>query len=298
MSPLSNGMKLHLVDGTYELFRAHYGVPPTYGPDGRPVGAVRGLIQTLLLLLRQPGVTHVACAFDTVIESFRNRMFGGYKTGDGVPPELMDQFPVAERAASSLGLTVWPMVEFEADDAIATAAWRWQNADGLSQVVICSPDKDFFQLVDSARVVCLDRRREVTIDEPGVHERLGVGPESIPDYLALVGDTADGIPGVPRWGPKSTAQVLSRYRNLEAIPDDASQWDVRPRGAVTLAATLAGHREEAALYKRLATLRTDVPISEELSDLEWGGVPRGQLTALCEELGMTGLVDLPHRWAD
>ncbi len=298
MSLLSNGMKLHLVDGTYELFRAHFAMPPTYGPDGRSVGAVRGLIQTLLLLLRQPGVTHVACAFDSVIESFRNRMFGGYKTGDGVPPELMDQFPVAERAASSLGLTVWPMVEFEADDAIATAARRWQDADGLSQVVICSPDKDFFQLVSGARVVCLDRRRETTVDEAGVHERFGVGPESIPDYLALVGDTADGIPGVPRWGAKSTAQLLFRYRHLEAIPDDATEWAVKPRGAEALAASLAGHKEEASLYKRLATLHTDVPIDQRLSDLEWGGVPRGEFTALCEELGMTGLSELPHRWAD
>ena len=291
-------MKLHLIDGTYELFRAHYGAPPTYGSDGRPVGAVRGLTQTLLLLLRQPGVTHVACAFDTVIESFRNRMFGGYKTGDGVPPELMDQFPVAERAASSLGLTVWPMVEFEADDAIATAARRWRDEEGLSQVVICSPDKDFFQLVSGARVVCLDRRRETTVDETGVHERFGVGPESIPDYLALVGDTADGIPGVPRWGAKSTSQVLSRYRHLEAIPDDAAEWTVKPRGAKALAATLAGHREDAALYKRLATLRTDVPIGEELRELAWRGVPRREFTALCEEIGLNGLSSLPHRWAD
>ena len=291
-------MKLHLVDGTYELFRAHYAVPPTYGPDGRPVGAVRGLIHTLLLLLRQPGVTHVACAFDSVIESFRNRLFGGYKTGDGVPPELMDQFPVAERAASSLGLTVWPMVEFEADDAIATATQRWRDEERLSQVVICSPDKDFFQLVSGARVVCLDRRREITFDEPGVYKRFGVGPESITDYLALVGDTTDGIPGVPRWGAKSTSQVLSRYRHLEAIPDDASQWDVRPRGAKALAATLAGHREEATLYKRLATLRADVPMDEELSDLEWRGMPRREFTALCEELGLNGLSELPHRWAD
>ena len=291
-------MNIHLVDGTYELFRAYYGAPSRYGPDGRPIGAVRGLIQTLLVLLRQPGVTHAACAFDIVIESFRNGLFGGYKTGDGVPPELMAQFPTAERAASALGLTVWPMVEFEADDAIATAARRWRDADGLSQVVICSPDKDFFQLVSGARVVCLDRRREVTIDEPGVYERFGVGPESIPDYLALVGDSADGIPGVPRWGAKSTAQVLAHYRHLEAIPDDAAQWAVRPRGARAIAASLAGHREEAALYKRLATLRTDVPIREKLEDLAWRGVPRREFTALCDELGLGGVSGLPHRWAD
>ena len=290
-------MKVHLVDGTYELFRTHFGAPPTHAPDGRPVGAVRGLIQTLLVLLRQPDVTHVACAFDHVIESFRNDLFDGYKTGAGVPEDLMGQFGLAERATAALGVAVWPMIEFEADDVLATAAKRWQVADGVRQVVTCSPDKDLTQMVRDNRVVCLDRRRSITLDEAGVNEKFGVGPRSIPDYLALVGDSADGIPGVPRWGAKSTAQVLSHYRHLEAIPEDASDWAVTPRGAKTMAENLAGHREEAALYKSLATLRTDVPIQEELDDLRWRGVRRHEFTDMCEELGLKAMLDLPHEWA-
>ena len=187
-------MKVHLVDGTYELFRAYFAMPPITAPNGRPVGAVRGLIQTLLLLLRQDHVTHIACAFDHVIESFRNDLFAGYKTGTGVPEDLMAQFELAERAVSSLGIVVWPMVEFEADDAIATAASQWWEAPGVEQVVICSPDKDLTQMVRNNKVVCLDRRRKITLDEAGVQEKFGVWPESIPDYLALVGDSADGIP--------------------------------------------------------------------------------------------------------
>ena len=193
-------MKLYLVDGTYELFRSYFGVPPASAPDGRPIGAVRGLVQSLLVLLRDEAVTHVACAFDHVIESFRNDLFDGYKTGEGVPQDLLSQFDLAEEAASALGITVWPMMEFEADDALATAASRYGSDDGLEQVVICSPDKDLAQAVDGSRVVCLDRRRNIVLDEEGVWSKFGVGPESIPDYLGLVGDSADGIPGIPGMG--------------------------------------------------------------------------------------------------
>ncbi len=290
-------MKLHLVDTTYELFRAHFALPSILAPDGREVGAVRGLIQTLLLLLRQEDVTHLACAFDHVVESFRNQMFDGYKTGEGAPPELMAQFPLAERAAAALGIVVWPMVEFEADDVLGTAAHRWQDFPGLEQVVICSPDKDLNQVVTGQKVVTLDRRREITLDEDGVMGKFGVWPESIPDYLGLVGDAADGIPGIPRWGAKSTTQLLSRYRHIEQIPEDPDQWEVTVRGAKNIAASLADNMENALLYRQLATLRLDVPIAESLEDLEWRGVLRREFEELCEELGFQRLAQLPHRWA-
>ena len=272
-------------------------MPPVAAPDGRPVGAVRGLIQTLLALLRQDEVTHVACAFDHVIESFRNSLFAGYKTGAGVAEELMSQFELAEKAVAALGIVVWPMEEFEADDAIATAAIRWWEAPGVEQVVICSPDKDFAQVVRGKRVVCLDRRRDRTLDEAGVRDKFGVSPESIPDYLGLVGDAADGIPGVPKWGAKTTAQLLDRYRHIENIPDDWLDWDVRPRGAEAIAASLAEHRREAMLYKVLATLRLDVPLTETLSQLQWRGVPKQEYRSLCAELGFSGLMELPRQWA-
>ena len=290
-------MKVHLVDGTYELFRAYYALPPSTAPDGRPVGAVRGLISTLLLLLREDGVTHVACAFDHVVESFRNELFDGYKTGEGVPEDLMGQFDLAERAAAALGVVVWPMVEFEADDAIATAAARWAGLPGVDQVVICSPDKDLMQMVHEPSVVCLDRRRRITYNVAAVWDKFGVGPESIPDYLALVGDAADGIPGVPRWGAKSAGQVLARYTHIEDIPDNPLLWDVKPRGARSISTTLQEHREKAALYKDLATLRLDVPLDEGLPDLEWPGVHRDAYHHLCDDLGFTSIRDLPHRWA-
>lgn len=291
-------MKVHLVDGTYELFRAHFGAPKAEAPDGRHTGAVRGLIQTLLLLLRQDDVSHVGCAFDSVVTSFRNEAFAGYKTGEGVPDELLAQFETAERAASALGVVVWRMVEFEADDAIATAAHMWADAPGVEQVVICSPDKDLAQMVRGARVVSLDRRRNTLLDADGVVAKFGVAPASIPDYLALVGDAADGIPGVPRWGAKSAAQVLGEYKHTEAIPDDPLLWNVKVRGAKSLAQSLAQHRDASALYKYLATLRRDVPISERLEDLEWRGVQREPFNALCAELGLGRLADLPHRWAE
>ena len=288
-------MKIHLVDGTYELFRAHFGAPPATAPDGRPTGAVRGLVQTLLALLRQDNVTHVAIAFDTVIESFRNDLFDGYKTGEGVAEELMAQFGPAERAAAALGIVVWPMIEFEADDAIATAAARW--AGDADQVVICSPDKDLTQLVTGDRIVCLDRRRNITLDEAGVREKFRVAPESIPDYLALVGDSADGIPGVPRWGAKSSSLMLARYIHVENIPDDVDDWDVSPRGARAMADSLREHSDAVALYRRLATLRLDVPLPESLADLEWLGADRAGYETLCAEYGFENLLDAPHEWA-
>ena len=291
-------MKLHLVDGTYELFRAHFAMPKFAAPDGRPVAAVRGLIQTLLVLLRQDDVTHVAVAFDHVIPSFRNDLFDGYKTGEDAPPELLAQFALAERAASALGLVVWPMVEFEADDAIASAAVKWADAPGVEQVVMCSPDKDLAQVVRGDWVVGLDRRRNLTLDEDGVREKFGVSPASIPDYLALVGDAADGIPGVPRWGAKSASVMLSRYGTIERIPPDPAQWDVKVRGAAGMARTLAERREDAMLYKRLATLRLDVPISETPDDLRWQGARRAEYAGLCDELGFAGLAAQPHRWYD
>ena len=289
-------MKVHLVDGTYELFRAYFGAPPASAQDGRPVGAVRGLIQTLLLLLRDDEVTHVAVAYDHIIESFRNEMFDGYKTGEGVAEDLLSQFPLAERATAALGLVVWPMVEFEADDAMATGADRWRGESGVEQVVICSPDKDLTQMVESSTVVTLDRRRRIVLDEDGVWSKFGVGPASIPDYLALVGDAADGIPGVPRWGAKSAATLLARYGRIEEIPEDPADWDVAVRGAASMAASLNGSRTAAALYKELATLRLDVPLPDSLGDLEWRGVPRPEYEALCEELGFEGLIGAPHRW--
>ena len=260
-------MKLHLVDGTYELFRAHFGVPAQFAPDGRPVAAVRGLIQTLLALLRQDDVSHVAIAFDHVIPSFRNELFDGYKTGEDAPADVLAQFDLAERAASALGLVVWPMVEFEADDVIATSAARWADAPGVEQVMMCSPDKDLAQMVRGDSVVGLDRRRRQTMDEAAVRDKFGVSPASIPDYLALVGDAADGIPGIPRWGAKSAAAMLSRYGAIERIPPDPADWDVKVRGAAAMAGTLAERREDAMLYKRLATLRLDVPIRETLDEL-------------------------------
>ena len=291
-------MALYLVDGTYELFRAYYARPPMYAPDGRPVSAVRGLIQTLLALVRDDEVTHVACAFDHLIESFRNDLFDGYKTGQGVPEDLLSQFSLGERAASALGIVVWPMVEFEADDAIATASARWGSEDAARRVVICSPDKDLAQMVRGDTVVCLDRRRGTVLNEAGVKGKFGVEPRSIPDYLALVGDAADGIPGIRRWGARTTALLLSRYHHVEDIPADPAEWDLEIRGAAAVSASLEEHREQAALYKLLATLRTDVPIDEDLEDLRWTGVPRQPFHDLCGELGFQALSDQPHRWTD
>lgn len=287
-------MRLHLLDATYELFRAHFGYPHRPSPTGQEVGAVIGLIETTLRLLRDDSVTHLGAAFDTEITSFRNDLFDGYKTGEGLEPELWAQFPLAERALESLGVVVWRMSEFEADDALATAAMRW--CEDVGQVVILSPDKDLAQCVVGDRVVTFDRRQEVMLDETGVVEKFGVAPESIPDYLALVGDPADGIPGVAGWGAKSTAAVLAHYHRLEAIPRDAGRWEIEVRGAARLAANLAAADDVVGLYRQLATLRRDVPLTEELADLVWIGVRREEFSALCDELGVTGLRERPHRW--
>ena len=291
-------MKVHLVDGTYELFRAHFGTPPTTAPHGRPVGATLGLVRSLLSLLRESGVTHVACAFDHVIESFRNDLFPGYKTSEGVPEELLAQFDLAERATAALGVVVWSMVEFECDDALATGAARALGTPGVEQVVICSPDKDLTQCVRGTQVVCLDRMRRRVRDEAAVRETFGIAPASIPDWLALVGDNADGIPGVPRWGERSASAVLGRYPHLEAIPDDAAQWQVTVRGAAALAASLREHRDDVLLYRRLATLRTDVPLKEDVASLRWRGADRPALTALCREIGGEDILERITSWRD
>ena len=291
-------LKIHLLDGTYELFRAHFAMPPMNSPDGRPVAAVRGLMQSFLALLREDDVTHVACAFDHVIESFRNQMFDGYKTGEGTPVELLSQFELAERAVTALGIVVWPMTEFEADDAIATAAARWADDDRVSQVIICSPDKDLCQMVSGQDVVCLDRQKKIVTDENGVIEKFGVLPTSIPDYLALVGDAADGIPGVARWGAKGTSTVLSQFSHVEDIPADPAAWNPAPRGAKGLAENLSAAQDEVALYKALAMLRLDVPITETLDDLEWVGANESAYKTLCQELGCGRISEAPTRWKD
>lgn len=291
-------MKLHLVDGTYELFRNHFGAPPKKALDGREVGATLGLLRSLLMLLTSPGVTHVGVAFDHVIESFRNDLFAGYKTGEGIDPNLLAQFPLAEEAVAALGAVVWPMVEFEADDALATAAARFKKNKTVEQVIICSPDKDLAQLVSGNRIVCWDRRRDIIIDEAGVVEKFGVSPQSMPDWLALVGDSADGYPGIPGWGAKSAAVVLSHYKHLESIPDDPGKWNVSSVSAgraVSLAGSLALRREEALLYKELATVREDVPIKEKLSDLKWqGAYPK--LRKICLQMGDERIPERIPRW--
>jgi 5'-3' exonuclease len=290
--------RVHLVDGTYELFRAYFGAPKATTRDGREVGATRGIMRSLFALLREPDVTHVACSFDHVIESFRNDLFDGYKTSAGVPEDLLAQFSLAEHAAHALGIVVWPMVEFEADDAIAAAAHRWRDAPEVEQIVLCTPDKDMAQCVQGTRIVCLDRLRRRILDEAGVIEKFGVPPASIPDWLALVGDSADGYPGVPRWGSKSAGAILAAYGHLEAIPDRESEWRVSVRGAAALAASLREHREEANLYRRLATLRIDVPLTEQLDDLRWRGARRDQLTALCRDMEDDGFLERVSIWRD
>ena len=260
-----------LVDGTYELFRAFYGAPSARTSDGREVAATRTLLRSLAGLLREPWVTHVAVAFDTVIESFRNQLFAGYKTGEGIDPDLYGQFALAERATRALGLVTWSMIDFEADDAIATAAARFADDPRVEQVRIASPDKDFCQCVRGERVVLFDRKTARITDEAGVHARLGVKPSQVAAYLALVGDTADGIPGIARWGEKSAGLVLGHYGTIDAIPDEARAWGLSVRGRDALASELAKGRELARLYERLATLRTDVPLTESLDDLAYRG---------------------------
>lgn len=274
---------MHLVDGTFELFRAFFAWPSVAGREGREVGAARGFSSMLRRLVREPGVTHVACAFDTVIESFRNELFPGYKTGEGLDPALYSQFPLVEQVCRALGVVTWSMLEFEADDALATAALRFAADPAVERVYICSPDKDLMQCVRGERIVCWDRMRDKVSAEPQVIEKFGVSPASIPDYLALVGDSADGIPGIPRWGKKAAATLLAEYTHLEAIPARASEWRVKPRGADALAQELHSRFDEALLYRKLATLRADVPLTETLNDLRYRGVDRDALREVCEE---------------
>jgi 5'-3' exonuclease len=295
-------VQLHLVDATYELFRAHFSPrPPVRGRDGTVLSGVSGLVEQLCYLLRDQGATHVGCATDRVIRSFRNEMYPGYKTEEGVPLELLAQFPIAEDAIEALGIALWPMVEFEADDAIAAAAARFSADPRVERIVICTPDKDMAQCVRGDRVVLWDRRRDLTYDDAGVRAKWGVPPDGVPDRLALVGDAADGFPGLPGWGDKSAAAVVSRYGHLEAIPSHAAEWDVPGlRNAPVLAATLRERFAEALLYRDLATLRTvddGVPIPEDDPDeLHWPGADRERWAAFCDAWGLPKLVDRPPRW--
>jgi 5'-3' exonuclease len=290
-------IRLHLVDATFELFRAYYSRPEEHGPDGRPVNAVRGLIESMLSLLREADLTHVAAATDHVIESWRNDVYPAYKNSIGMDPALLAQFGDAERALRALGITTWAMVEDEADDAIATGVARMGADPRVGQVVICSVDKDLTQCVDGDRVVLRDRMRTITYDEDGVVAKFGVHPESIPDYLALVGDSSDGYPGLPGWGSKSAAAVLARFPHLEAIPASPLDWEVPLRNASRLAATLQQQRADAYLFRRLATLNRDAAISGNLDSLAWLGVPREPFMALCDDLGFNRIRERVHRWA-
>lgn len=293
-------MQVHLLDATYELFRAHFAPrPPRLDPNGENVSATVGVLENALYLLRDDGVTHLGCASDHIIESWRNAKWPGYKTGAGVDPVLKAQFALAEEALQALGVVVWPMVEWEADDALGTAAARWGNDAKVERVVIMTPDKDMGQCVrEDGKVVQYDRRQQRLIDADGVRERFGVSPESIPDFLALVGDSADGYPGIPGWGKVSAGAVLTRYGHLEDIPEKVTHWDLSIRGAAALAASLREHRDHAYLFRELATLVTDVPLPETLDDMRWKGAHRTDFEAMAERLGAPGLIDRVPRWAE
>lgn len=284
MASSTNLCDIYLLDGTYELFRSFFGAPETRH-QGREVGATRGLLRSLGSMLLTRKVTHAAVAFDHVIESFRNELFDGYKRGDGIDPALFGQFPLAEEASLALGLTTWPMVEFEADDALAAAACALDQNPAVGQVLICTPDKDLAQCVVSSRVVRWDRKKDEIIDEDGVLEKYGVKPSSIPHFLALVGDAADGIPGIPAWGEKSAAAVLRRYETVGNIPRSESEWDIKVRGAKRLSTNLEAERTAAALYVTLATLRRDVPLDFGLEAVRWQGPNPDLLRSLCDSIG-------------
>jgi len=290
-------MRLHLIDGTYELYRAHFSPGPgRRAPDGRDVKATAGLVAQLLALLHDPdeAVTHLAVAFDNPIRSFRNDLFAGYKSDAGVPPALRAQFGAAEEATRAAGIVVWSMHEHEADDALATAARTF--ADDVEQVRILTPDKDLGQCLRGTRVVQVDRRRKVVTDEARFRAVRGFAPASLPDFLALVGDAADGIPGLPGFGERSTAALLGAYGHLEGIPSDPRRWSAWPRGADRLAATLAERKEDAVLYRTLATLVADVPLGESLDGLRHRGVPRGRFEAWCDAFGLERMRSVPRRW--
>lgn len=285
-------MDVYLIDGTYELFRHYYAVPSARDQHGREVGAVRGVLVSLLSFMR-PG-THIGVATDHVIESFRNRLWPGYKTGAGIPPDLFQQFPLLEEMLSALGVAVWPMVEYEADDALAAAAEKAAADVRVERVLICTPDKDLAQSVRGTRVVQMDRRRRTIRDEAGVVERFGVPPASIPDYLALVGDAADGYPGLPGWGAKSAATVLAKFGHLESIPADATAWGVNASRPGALAATLQRQRDVAWLFRDLATLRTDIPLFDTVDQLRWTG-PTPAFAPLAERLDRLAAAAFPRK---
>ncbi len=278
-------MQVHLIDGTYELFRHYYALPKVRDSKGQEVAAVRGVLASLMGMFGN-GATHMGVATDHVIESFRNNLWPGYKTGEGVEPELLAQFPLLEEALIALGIVVWPMVEFEADDALAAAANAAANDPRVERVIICTPDKDLAQCVRGTRVVQLDRRKNITRDESGVVAKFGVGPASIPDYLALVGDSADGFPGLSGWGAKSAAAVLARFQHIESIPSDWREWGVNVAGPKALSATLVANRDQALLFRVLATLRTDIPVFDSVDQLEWKG-PTPDFAPLAARLDAT-----------
>jgi 5'-3' exonuclease len=263
-------LEVHLVDGTYELFRHYYALPSARDEDGREVAAVRGVLASVLAMTKE-GATHIAVATDHVIESFRNGLWPGYKTGEGIEPDLLAQFPLLEEALSAMGIVVWPMVEFEADDALAAAATAAARDPRVERVIICTPDKDLAQCVHGTRIVQLNRRLRFTLDEPGIVRKFGVSPESIPDYLALVGDSADGYPGLPGWGAKSSSAVLAKFVHLESIPKDCREWHVNAANASALAGTLCREWDRAMLFRTLATLRTDIALFSDVEQLRWNG---------------------------
>lgn len=288
-------MRVFLVDGTYELFRHYFGVPPHRTPEGAEVAATRAVLGSVLGMLEE-GATHLGVATDHVIESFRNNLWPGYKSSAGVAADLMGQFGLLELALAAMGVTVWPMVELEADDALASAAAHAAADPAVDQVVICTPDKDLGQCVRNGRVVQLDRRKRVVLDEPAVRAKFGVSPSSIPDYLALVGDSSDGYPGLAGWGPKSAAAVLSRYGTIEQIPERGSDWEVSVRGGPALAATLVAERDRAILFKDLATLRIDPSLLADVEDLRWRG-PTADFGVVCERIDAASVARRAERLA-
>ena len=287
-------MKVHLVDGTYELFRQNFG-RAAREPDAGPYAATAGVLNSTLQLLAD-GATHVGVASDHIIESFRNDLWPGYKTSAGMPPELLTQIPIVEEALVAMGVTTWAMVEHEADDALGAAAAVADADERVEQVLIVTPDKDLGQCVRGTRVVQFDRRKRELVDEDGVRAKFGVPPASIPDYLGLVGDSADGFPGIAGWGAKSAGAVLARYGHLEDIPPAAGQWDVTVRGGAKLAATLQREYAEAMLFRRIATIETDAPVSGSVDDLRWTG-PTPEFAAMCERLDAPGLLRRAERLA-
>ena len=280
-------MDVYLIDGTYELFRYFFAVPSAKDASGQEIGAVRGVLGSVLGMI-EGGVTHLGVATDHIVESFRNDLYAGYKTAEGVDPALMSQFPILEEALAAMGVMVWPMVEFEADDALASAATKAGLDERVGKVFICTPDKDLSQCVVGTRVVQMDRRKNEVRDEAGVVEKFGVRPESIPDYLGLVGDSADGFSGVKGWGAKGAAGVLSRYPHLEEIPKDWREWDAGIRSGRKLAEALFAAWDDALLFRRLATLRYDAPVFESVEELRWKG-PRGEFEGMCGRIRADGI---------